>query len=242
MRIFHDFHWFPIKGQQNIDFLAEVCNNIWLDDNMVSREALRIINASGRFMNLKRLFLRVSSIAIATLLAVSTAGAEIYRYIDKDGVWHFTNVPSSPKYRLYRSYELGIKFSTYSTDKYDHIIEEASKKYKVSFPLVKAIIKAESSFNPRARSRKGAMGLMQLMPATQRLLKVYNPYDPEENIMGGTRYFKYLLNRFKGKLQYALAGYNAGPNQVVAHNGIPPFRETKNYVVKVMRYYKEYKQ
>lgn len=192
-------------------------------------------------MNLIRLFLKGFCVIVVSMLAVFTAEAEIYRYIDKNGVWHFTNVPSSSKYRLYRSYELGIRFSTYTTDKYDHIIREASKKYNVSFPLVKAIIKAESSFNPRARSRKGAKGLMQLMPATQRLLDVYNPYDPEENIMGGTRYFKYLLNRFNGKLQYALAGYNAGPQNVATYDGIPPFQETKEYVVKVMRYYKEYK-
>lgn len=169
--------------------------------------------------------------------------AEIYRYIDKNGVWHFTNVPSSPKYQLYRRYDYrGVRFSTYNTDKYDSIIQEASRKYEVSFPLLKAIIKTESSFNPRAVSKKGAMGLMQLMPENVRLLDVYNPFDPRDNIMGGTRYFKYLLNRFDGKLQLALAGYNAGPKRVVDYNGIPPFRETRNYVVKVMRYYREYKQ
>ncbi len=168
---------------------------------------------------------------------------DIYRYVDKNGVLHFTNVPSTPGYTLHRpglggGYE--IKYSSYNSDQYDHLISEASKRYGVSFPIVKAIIKAESSFNPRAVSKKGAVGLMQIMPQNFKPLNIRNPYDPKDNILGGTRYFRHLLDFFGGKLTHAVAGYNAGPNSVVKYNGIPPYKETKTYVKKVIRYYRDY--
>jgi len=148
---------------------------------------------------------------------------------------HFTNAPTSSRYQLFiKDKSLGPLFTT---NKYDHYISLASEAHGVAFPLLKAVIKVESNFNPRAVSRKGAQGLMQLMPDTARLLNVYDPFDPWENIMGGTRYLKMLLTRFDGKLQLALAGYNAGPNRVEQHNGIPPIKETENYVKKVLEYY-----
>lgn len=170
------------------------------------------------------------------LASVLTVSADIYKYVDENGIMHFTNVPTSSRYQLFMKGK-GGRGGFYSTNKYDHYISLASETHGVSFPLVKAVIKVESNFNPRAVSRKGAQGLMQLMPGTAKLLKVYDPFDPWENIMGGTKYLKFLLKKFNGKLSLALAGYNAGPGRVEKYNGIPPIRETQNYVKKVMKYY-----
>lgn len=171
------------------------------------------------------------------------ASADIYKYVDENGIIHFTNAPTSAKYQVYVRDNFFLPQGPFRmSDKYDTYIRQAARKYGVSFPLIKAIIQAESSFNPRAVSRAGALGLMQLMPANVRLLKIRDPFDPWENIMGGTRFFKNLLNRYDGKLSLALAGYNAGPHRVDEYNGIPPFRETQNYVRKVLHYYRMLKQ
>lgn len=169
--------------------------------------------------------------------------ADIYMYIDDDGGIHFTNVPTSDesKYVLYvKGKPLHLE-SKNSESRYDHIILEASDKYDIPFHLLKAIIKVESGFNPDAVSKKGAVGLMQIMPDTNKDLNISDLYNPRENIMGGTSYFKKLLNKFNGKLTLALAAYNAGPTIVDKLNDIPPYRETENYVRKVMTYYNNFK-
>ena len=118
----------------------------------------------------------------------------------------------------------------------DAIFEEASSRYGVSVSLLKAVAKAESNFNPKAVPKAGAIGVMQLMPATARSLGVSNPYDARQNIMGGAKYLKENLDRFGGNVNLALAAYNAGPNSVQKYGGIPPYKETQNYVKTVNSY------
>jgi soluble lytic murein transglycosylase len=161
---------------------------------------------------------------------------------------HFTNAPteSDRDYKIYvreRSSNYSVPTSSFfSTDAYDDLISDASEQYGVDSLLVKAIIKAESDFNPKAISKKGAMGLMQIMPQNFQDLQIQNPFDPKENIMGGTRYFKYLYDRFDGKLALSLAAYNAGPTAVDNYNQtIPPYKETEQYVERVLRYYRNYR-
>ncbi len=187
-------------------------------------------------------------VIFALVLLISTAPtayADIYMYIDDDGVMHFTNAPteSDRDYKVYIREKRSNSVTFYSTDKYDDLISNACEIYGVDFRLVKAIIKAESDFNPRAVSKKGAMGLMQIMPENFQLLDIQNPFDPKENIMGGTRYFKYLYDRFEGKLTLSLAAYNAGPTTVDNYNKtVPPYRETEQYVQRVLQYYRNFKK
>jgi len=121
------------------------------------------------------------------------------------------------------------------------IIQDASNRYQVDPALIRAIIMAESSYNPRAVSKKGARGLMQLMPSTAKALGVEDSFNPEHNIHGGVRYFKQLLDRFDGDTQMALAAYNAGSRKVRQYNGVPPFKATHYYINKVFSYYNRYK-
>ncbi|MBS4759926.1 MAG: lytic transglycosylase domain-containing protein [Clostridium sp.] len=122
----------------------------------------------------------------------------------------------------------------------DALIEQYSAKNGLDSAFVKAVIKQESGFQPKVTSSCGAMGLMQLMPATANSLGVKDAYDPEQNIAGGTKYLKGLLDRFGGDKSLALAAYNAGPNAVAKYNGIPPYKETQNYVKNIMSMYQQY--
>ncbi len=173
--------------------------------------------------------------------------AGMYVCKDKRGSVSFTNVPGSPdcspfslkKGRYGRSLSKGRR--SFDSRAYDKDIASVSRRYNVDQHLIKAIIHTESYFDHRAVSKRGAQGLMQLMPGTARELRVYNPFNPKENIDGGTRYFKRLLDTFGGNVKLSLAAYNAGPGKVQRANGIPPIPETVRYVEKVLRQYRIYK-
>uniref|UniRef100_A0A7C4MSN3 DUF4124 domain-containing protein n=1 Tax=Desulfatirhabdium butyrativorans TaxID=340467 RepID=A0A7C4MSN3_9BACT len=177
----------------------------------------------------------------------STAMADIYVYVDQNGVRHFTNTPTSSKYKLYSKdiqryrytpiFSGNLRFNPEDPAIYDGLIEMASRTYGVSPKLLKAIIKVESNFNPKARSRKEAKGLMQIMSQNYDELNIDNPFDPYQNIMGGTKYLKQLLEKYNNHLDLAFAAYNAGPGAVDKYNGIPPYPETIDYVRKVKSYY-----
>jgi len=186
------------------------------------------------------LLILLSGILAHGLVFPSSSSAEIYKYVDKDGVVYLTNVPDS-KYNLvlketWVRFQLGTNF-----EKYDLLIRKAAERYKVDYALVKAIIKSESNFDSLAISRAGAKGLMQLMPATANALGVNNSFHPEENIQGGVRHLRYLLDLFKGDLRLVLAAYNAGENVVFRYNGIPPYQETQTYIQRVLQYLQNYR-
>ncbi len=192
-------------------------------------------------------FTAIVGILLFAAMAPTPALADIFLYVDKEGVMHFSNAPTHNRYRVYMKERAGHpaeveKIAKPDTDKYDHLITESCGLHGVDFALVKAIIRAESCFDPYAISSKGAEGLMQLMPETSKKLNVANPFDPHENIKGGVKYLKYLLGRFNDDLRLSLAAYNAGETTVAQVNGVPNYRETKSYVAEVLRYYKEYKK
>ncbi len=178
---------------------------------------------------------------IAVFCFGSSATAEIYKYVDDRGVVHFSNAPTEVMYKSISKKK--NRTSSYSSKRlkyYEPMINELSAKYAVDAALIKAVIKAETDFNPNAISRKGAAGIMQLMPRTAARLKVYNLFNAEENMEGGVKYLKYLLNMFNNNLTFTIAAYNAGENAVKKYQSIPPYAETQNYVRKVLAYYKAY--
>jgi hypothetical protein len=214
-------------------------------------------------MSARYLLFAVISIVL-TVACPIIPRAEIFKYIDKDGAIHFTNTPTSaqstavnlpplteatfqryfPRYTASQGFRPGF-FSPLSNlpnqAAYDPHIKLTCKLYGLDCNLVKAMIRAESGFNPQAVSPKGAMGLMQLMPDTSRYLGVLNPFDPQQNIDGGARYLRMMLDRFGNDTALALAAYNAGPEAVAKHGGIPPFDETQIYVKTVMDFYHRYR-
>jgi hypothetical protein len=165
----------------------------------------------------------------------------IYRYIDENGDYHFTNCPRDPRYELYIPEEGDSRPVRVDPKQYEPVIEEFSTKYGVDSALVKAIIRAESDFDMYAVSRKGAKGLMQLMPQTAMQWRVIDVFDPRQNIEGGVRHLKHLLQTFENNLALSIAAYNAGKEVVIQNYSIPPYDETQNYVRKVLRYYESYK-
>jgi transglycosylase-like protein with SLT domain len=178
----------------------------------------------------------------AAIVTAAPAGAEVFRLKTPDGTVHLTNAPTDPQYRRMGHNTTGteagwLRLPKGDTRPYVNEIVEASTRYGVPERLVTAVIRAESGFNPRAVSRKGAQGLMQLMPATASNLGVRNSFDPRENIHGGVRHLRGLIDRFPGNLPLAIAAYNAGEKAVVTYGGIPPYPETQDYVGKVMRFY-----
>ncbi len=179
----------------------------------------------------------------AAFFCAGSAFADIYKYEDENGVLHLTNVPSNPKARYVMILkEKRVHFPKgIDIRKYDKIIAKAASKFNLDVALIKAVIKAESNFNHQAVSRAGAKGLMQLMPQTASALNVDDVFHPGDNIEGGARYLRYLLNLYNGNLTLALAAYNAGEGAVAKYNyGVPPYRETRNYIRRVLAFYETY--
>ncbi len=176
------------------------------------------------------------------LLTFGVVHSAIYTYVDEHGVIHFTNVkPINRKYEVLiperKSFSSQGKIRKSEND-YEEIIRYYAKKYNVDPLLVKAVIIAESNFNPHAVSRRGAVGLMQIMPETAKMLNLKNLFDPEENIKGGTLYLKILKEHFNDNLDLVLAAYNAGPKRVIESKmNFPAIEETINYVKRVKDIY-----
>ncbi len=190
-------------------------------------------------MKCLRIFLITSLFLCPTVIF-----ADIYRYVDPDGVAHFTNTPQDSKGELYLreapKFSPSGRSTVLANPRIMEYAERCSRANNLSPALVKAIIRAESNGERLAVSPKGAQGMMQLMPFTARRLNVSDPFDPIENIEGGVRYIKELLGTFGGNLHHALAAYNAGPAAVKKYGGIPPYPETRSYVKRVMDYYSQY--
>ena len=192
---------------------------------------------------------RVAPIATVVILALFSelgpalpAGADIYSYRDENGVIHFSNVPTDLRYRFkIREEEVDVYLIEDPSLRYEATIRRASVRHRLGYPLIKAVIRAESDFNPSLVSRAGACGLMQLMPETARDMGVTQVFDPEQNIEGGCRYLRILLDRFDGDLMLALAAYNAGSGSVLEYDGVPPFPETEQFIERVLEYEQLYK-
>ena len=182
-------------------------------------------------------------LSTSLFFAFSDCEGDIYKYVDPEGVIHITNVPTDsnvPYILVMKEKRVVIEIKGPITD-YEDLIVKASERYRVDPALVKAVIKAESNFNHRAVSPVGARGLMQLMPATAAKLQVEDSFHPENNIDGGVRYLRYLMNLFNGNLPLVLAAYNAGENTVLRYNNrIPPYEETRTYVRRVLDYFDKY--
>lgn len=203
----------------------------------------------------KASFLKSGLIGTALVLLPFTAAADIYQYTDAEGVVHFTTVkPGAPNAKVYmktaptvpRAPGLGVPYAPQDRNvdrftRYDEHIRQAAGLYQIPEALVRAVIKVESDYDPRAVSTAGARGLMQLMPETAERLGVRDINDPRENIFGGVRYLRLLANMFNGDLDFTVAGYNAGENAVIQHGGIPPYAQTRDYVVKVNKFYRRYR-
>jgi hypothetical protein len=183
------------------------------------------------------------------VFSIAESSADIYKYEDDEGVLHFTDAPTDRRFKIFmrdikkdRQLRTNFRLSgcVGNPAEFDPIINSCALEYGVDKSLVKAVIHAESGYDPNAISSKGASGLMQLMPKTAKSLNVANSFDPKDNIRGGVKYLKFLLDTFKGDVPLALAAYNAGLSRVAQYGGIPPFMETRNYVDKVLQYRKTY--
>ncbi|MBN4054746.1 lytic transglycosylase domain-containing protein [Nitrospira defluvii] len=181
---------------------------------------------------------------ILLFFSLDAASMEIYHYTDPSGTIHFTDVPNDPRYRLWNVRPRGqYSFERRKRELFvEDFIDKESREQQVDPALIKAVIRVESDFDSGAVSSAGAQGLMQIMPETAEVLKLKNPFDPEENIRGGTRYLRFLLDRFGQDLTLVLAAYNAGPESVIRYGGIPPYEETTAYIRKVLHFYERYQK
>ena len=192
---------------------------------------------------------------LSTLLLLSlatSAQADIYTFTDAKGIAHFSNAPDDKRYKLIVEVRRAgggnypapsqVQVNALARGRFAPLVESAARTYQVDAALLHAVITAESGYDAAAVSHKGAVGLMQLMPETARRYGVANSLDPEQNIVGGTRYLSYLLRLFDNNLELAVAAYNAGEQAVISHGySVPPYRETLAYVPAVLKLQKKYR-
>lgn len=206
-----------------------------------------------------RRFAALIFLSSISLGALGTARADIFVYSDPQGALRFTSAPAEPTERPYLTAGLAAwprtnwnwrtwrwlpvavgRIDGARRQAYDPMIKATASRHKVEMALVKAVIRAESDFVSHAVSPKGALGLMQLMPATARRHNVSRVFEPQQNVEGGVRHLRYLLDRYSGNLKLAVAAYNAGEGAVDKYGGVPPYRETQDYVQRVMQYRNAY--
>ncbi|MDD2272527.1 MAG: lytic transglycosylase domain-containing protein [Desulfuromonadaceae bacterium] len=192
----------------------------------------------------------LTAVLLFAPLTLRCAGADIYRYVDEDDIVHFTDAPTDKRFKIFmrdlkkdKQLRTKLKYaSSVNPAEFEQLIKTCSDKYGVSSSLIKAVIHAESGYNPNAVSSKGASGLMQLMPATAKSLKVADRFNPKDNVEGGVKYLRFLLDTFQGDVSLAVAAYNAGLSRVAKYGGIPPYNETRTYVNRVLSYMKSYQE
>jgi soluble lytic murein transglycosylase-like protein len=193
---------------------------------------------------------RLNTAILFVVLMSGSVMADIYRYEDEEGIVHFTDAPTDKRFKIFmrdlrKDKELRTKLkyaSSVNPTEFEQLIKNCSEKYGVNPSLVKAVIHAESGYNPNAVSSKGASGLMQLMPSTAKSLKVVDRFNPKDNVEGGVKYLRFLLDTFRGDVSLAVAAYNAGLSKVAKYGGIPPYNETRVYVSRVLSYMKSYQE
>lgn len=194
-----------------------------------------------------------------TLLTESQSAAQIERNVGKDGVVEFSNKKQADRERALRKQRAAEGVSASATagtlppvmpspsagtdaGRYDEFVREAAELYHIPDALIRAVMKAESNFDPRAVSPANARGLMQMLPSVAERMLVTDIFDPRQNILGGTRYLRVLANTFNGNLQLTVAAYNAGAGAVARYGGIPPYAETEAYVARVLQYYQQFRE
>ena len=199
---------------------------------------MRKTRQAGRRNLALRMFFSLAAIVMFTSAPSVLAETSLYEYVTPSGVVHLTNVPNNPKFQPIQP--VGTRMV--SGLELERAVARAAKRHHVHPALLFAVMKAESSFNPVVVSKAGAVGLMQLVPETAMRHGVRNLYDTNENVGGGARHLRYLLDRFHGNTRLALAAYNAGERKVDRYRKIPPYKETREYVQKVLGYYRDYRK
>jgi soluble lytic murein transglycosylase-like protein len=186
----------------------------------------------------------IGCLALSLITVAATGHADIYQQVGADGVIELSSNPKKGKL-VARDRKAPVFMPSDSSperyNRYDTYIREAATLYQIPEELVRAVIKIESDFDPRAVSPANARGLMQMIPETAERMMVTDILDPRQNIFGGTRYLRVLANLFNGDISLTIAAYNAGENAVIRHGGIPPYQETQDYVVKVLTNYRKYR-